>query len=55
MEGMDWIEVERRARQMRAQEIRRLLAAAIAMAKRAGAKLWSGLVRGERREHCGCG
>ena len=49
MEGTDWFEVERRARRLRAQEIRRLLTAAMGAAKRAGGWAWCCLVQGYRR------
>ena len=53
MEGTDWFEIERRARHLRAQEIRRLLAAAMGTAKRTGGWGWSFLARRYRRRQCG--
>ena len=53
MKGTDWFEVERRARHLRAQEIRRLLAAAMGTAKRAGGWGLSFLARRYRRRQCG--
>ena len=53
MEGTDWFEVERRARCLRAQEIRRLLAAALAVAVRAGGWIGFRLARWRRRDNAG--
>ena len=54
MEGTDWIEIERRARRLRAQEIRRLLMTAMGAVKRAGGWVWSCLARRYRRRQSGC-
>lgn len=53
MRGTDWFEVERRARRLRAQEIQRLLRAALAAVVRAGAAIGPRLARWRRRVSVG--